>query len=38
VTLGYEEEHSMGRISVHEFVSLDGVFENPAWTGPYGVT
>jgi dihydrofolate reductase len=22
----------MGRIVVHEFVSLDGVFENPAWT------
>ena len=26
----------MGTIGVHEFVSLDGVFENPAWTAPYG--
>jgi dihydrofolate reductase len=26
----------MGRIGVHEFVSLDGVFEDPAWTAPYG--
>ena len=26
----------MGRILVHEFVSLDGVFENPAWTFDYG--
>jgi dihydrofolate reductase len=25
----------MGRIVVHEFVSLDGVFENPAWTFEY---
>lgn len=28
----------MGRISVHEFVSLDGIFENPSWTAPYGFT
>ena len=28
----------MGRIRVHEFVSLDGIFENPAWTAPYGFT
>ena len=28
----------MGKIRVHEFVSLDGVFENPSWTGPYGFT
>lgn len=28
----------MGRISVHEFVSLDGVFEDPHWTAPYGFT
>lgn len=26
----------MGRIVVHEFISLDGVFENPAWTFDYG--
>jgi dihydrofolate reductase len=28
----------MGTIGVHEFVSLDGVFENPGWTAPYGFT
>jgi dihydrofolate reductase len=28
----------MAKIKVHEFVSLDGVFENPAWTAPYGFT
>jgi dihydrofolate reductase len=28
----------MGRIGVHEFVSLDGVFEDPQWTAPYGFT
>jgi dihydrofolate reductase len=28
----------MGRIHVHEFVSLDGVFENPSWTADYGFT
>ena len=28
----------MGRIGVHEFVSLDGVFEDPSWTGEYGFT
>jgi dihydrofolate reductase len=28
----------MGSISVHEFVSLDGVFEDPRWTAPYGFT
>jgi dihydrofolate reductase len=26
----------MGTIGVHEFISLDGVFENPSWTAPYG--
>ncbi len=26
----------MGSIRVHEFVSLDGVFENPSWTADYG--
>jgi dihydrofolate reductase len=26
----------MGAIAVHEFVSLDGVFENPVWTADYG--
>ncbi len=28
----------MGRILVHEFVSLDGVFETPSWTAEYGFT
>lgn len=28
----------MGMITVHEFVSLDGVFENPSWTADYGFT
>jgi len=26
----------MGEIHVHEFISLDGVFESPAWTFDYG--
>jgi dihydrofolate reductase len=26
----------MGKIAVHEFVSLDGVFEDPRWTADYG--
>jgi dihydrofolate reductase len=26
----------MGRIAVHEFISLDGVFEDPRWTFDYG--
>lgn len=26
----------MSKICAHEFVSLDGVFENPVWTAPYG--
>jgi dihydrofolate reductase len=26
----------MGAIRVHEFVSVDGVFEDPSWTGEYG--
>jgi dihydrofolate reductase len=26
----------MGRLGVHEFVSLDGVFEDPRWTADYG--
>jgi dihydrofolate reductase len=26
----------MGKIAIHEFISLDGVFENPAWTFDYG--
>lgn len=25
----------MGTITVHEFVSLDGVFEDPSWTAPF---
>jgi dihydrofolate reductase len=26
----------MGRIAVHEFISLDGVFEDPRWTFEFG--
>ena len=26
----------MGKIAVHEFVSLDGVYENPTWTAEFG--
>jgi dihydrofolate reductase len=26
----------MGTIAVHEFISLDGVFEDPSWTFDYG--
>ncbi|MBJ8348890.1 dihydrofolate reductase family protein [Antrihabitans sp. YC2-6] len=26
----------MGTIAVHEFISLDGVFEDPSWTFEYG--
>jgi dihydrofolate reductase len=26
----------MGQIRVHEFVTVDGVFETPAWTSDYG--
>lgn len=26
----------MGRIAVHEFIALDGVFEDPRWTFDYG--
>jgi dihydrofolate reductase len=26
----------MGTIAVHEFISLDGVFENPSWTAEFG--
>lgn len=25
----------MGRIAVHEFITLDGVFEHPAWSSGY---
>ena len=28
----------MGKIHVHEFITLDGSFENPAFTMPYGFT
>ncbi|MGH3361641.1 MAG: dihydrofolate reductase family protein [Nocardioides sp.] len=28
----------MGTIAVHEFMSLDGVFEDPSWTFDYGFT
>src|SRR5579863_7195987 len=26
----------MGTIAVHEFISLDGVYESPSWTMEYG--
>jgi dihydrofolate reductase len=26
----------MGTITVHEFISLDGVYEDPQWTAPFG--
>ncbi|MBV9319848.1 MAG: dihydrofolate reductase family protein, partial [Mycobacterium sp.] len=26
----------MGAIAVHEFIALDGVFEDPSWTADYG--
>lgn len=26
----------MGTISIHEFITLDGVFENPSWTMEFG--
>jgi dihydrofolate reductase len=26
----------MGKIAVHEFISLDGVYENPSWTFDFG--
>lgn len=28
----------MGQIHVHEFISLDGVYEDPSFTAPYGFT
>ncbi len=28
----------MGKITVHEFASLDGVVESPSWTAEYGFT
>jgi hypothetical protein len=31
-----DEEMGMGKIAIHEFVSLDGVFEDPRWTADYG--
>jgi dihydrofolate reductase len=30
-----EREITMGEIKVHEFISLDGVFEDPSWTVEY---
>lgn len=26
----------MGKVIVHEFITLDGVFEDPSWTAPFG--
>ena len=31
-----EKEMTMGRIVVHEFITLDGVIDNPAWSMEYG--
>jgi dihydrofolate reductase len=31
-----DEEQIMGKIAVHEFITLDGVFENPRWTMDFG--
>lgn len=28
----------MGTIAVHEFISLDGMFDDPSWTADYGFT
>jgi dihydrofolate reductase len=33
-----DEEIRVGKIKVHEFVSLDGVFEDPRWTAEFGFT
>src|SRR3954451_16120375 len=33
---GPERGDDMGAIKVHEFISLDGVIENPAWTFEFG--
>jgi len=30
------ERQAMGNIAVHEFISLDGVFEDPRWTSQHG--
>jgi hypothetical protein len=30
------KEMTMGRIVVHEFITLDGVIDNPVWTMEYG--
>lgn len=29
-------EHVMGTIAVHEFMAIDGVFEDPSWTFEFG--
>jgi hypothetical protein len=29
-------EDGMGTIAVHEFIALDGVFEDPSWTFEFG--
>jgi dihydrofolate reductase len=30
------KETAMGKIAVHEFISLDGVYEDPSWTFDFG--
>src|SRR5437867_1910946 len=32
----HDKEKVMGKIAVHEFMSIDGVYENPSWTFDYG--
>jgi len=36
IHVGRVQENPVGMIKVHEFVSLDGVFENPSWTAEFG--
>jgi dihydrofolate reductase len=31
-----QQESQMGKIAVHEFIALDGVFEDPSWTFEFG--
>ena len=36
VGVGHRQGTDMGAIAVHEFIALDGVFEDPRWTFEYG--
>jgi len=31
-----DDDAPMGKIAVHEFMSLDGIYEDPTWTFDYG--